>query len=53
MEEETTVGPYKARRMRIGDGETSTVWQLLFGDDSFAVMIMGIYPPMMKSVVSK
>lgn len=45
MEEETTVGPYKARRMRIGDGETSTVWQLLFGDDSFAVMIMGIYPP--------
>lgn len=45
LEEETTVGPYKARKMRIGDGETSTVWQLLFGDDSFAVMVMGIYPP--------
>ena len=44
LEEETTVGPYKARKMRIGDGETSTVWQLLFGDDSFAVMVMGIYP---------
>ncbi len=44
MEEETAVGPYKARRMRIGDGETSTVWQLLFGDDRFAVMVMGIYP---------
>jgi len=44
LEEETTLGPYKARKMRIGDGETSTVWQLLFGDDSFAVMVMGIYP---------
>ena len=44
MEDEKTIGPYKGRMMRIGDGETSTVWQLLFGDDSFAVMVMGIYP---------
>lgn len=44
MEKETTVGPYKGRLMRIGDGATSTVWQLVFGDESFAVMIMGIYP---------
>lgn len=44
IEEETNVGPYKARKMRIGDGENSTVWQLLFGNDSFAVMVMGIYP---------
>lgn len=44
MEKETTVGPYKARLMRIGDGATSTVWQLAFGDSSFTAMVMGIYP---------
>lgn len=53
MEEETTVGPYKARKMRIGDGETSSVWQLLFGDADFAVMVMGIYPPAMSLAVSR
>lgn len=45
VEQEKKVGPYKGRLMRIGDGNTSTVWQLVFGDDSFAVMVMGIYPP--------
>lgn len=44
VEKETMVGSYKGRLMRIGDGNTSTVWQLVFGDDSFAVMVMGIYP---------
>lgn len=44
LEKETMVGSYKGRLMRIGDGKTSTVWQLVFGDDSFAVMVMGIYP---------
>lgn len=45
IEQEKKVGPYKGRLMRIGDGETSTIWQLVFGNDSFSVMIMGIYPP--------
>lgn len=45
IEQEKKVGPYKGRLMRIGDGKTSTMWQLVFGNDSFAVMIMGIYPP--------
>lgn len=44
-EQEKKVGPYNGRLMRIGDGETSSIWQLVFGNDSFAVMIMGIYPP--------
>lgn len=44
FEEEKKVGSYEGRLMRIGDGETSTVWQLVFGDSSFSAMIMGIYP---------
>lgn len=44
FEEEKKIGSYEGRVMRIGDGETSTVWQLIFGDSSFSAMIMGIYP---------
>lgn len=44
LEQDKKVGPYTGRLMRIGDGSTSTVWQLVFGDSSFSAMVMGVYP---------